>query len=347
MERDRYTFAREQGLKEHQVIDVSAGICPLGPSRKVKAALRKAVRRLDVYPDPDSAGLRKFFRSKFAIAGQSQLFANSLGEILSLIPAACCPRKILIAGPSPDIYQDAFRESGAEVEQVTVDGRGFEPGASSVARLIDGVDLLVIARPNRVTGRLMGRSDIEDIIESASEKKALVVVDESLVEFTDDEGLLAEAPSRENLIVLRTTANYYGLPGLELAYAVASPALTAQLRGKKTAAVNTLAAVAATTAYRDKTYQRLTSKFLEEEKRLIARALKKVDRISFHESDSNVFLVKLDCPEKNVPAVLAKAGFLISDCGDIEGLGANYLRLSVMSHDQNLKLLRILKERCL
>jgi histidinol-phosphate/aromatic aminotransferase/cobyric acid decarboxylase-like protein len=42
--------------------------------------------------------------------------------------------------------------------------------------------------------------------------------------------------------------------------------------------------------------------------------------------------------------VFLGAGFLIRDCGDISGLGKSFLRLSVMSHDKNLKLLRLMKE---
>jgi threonine-phosphate decarboxylase len=348
MEKDIYTFAREHGLKEHRVIDVSAGICPLGPSRKVKAAIRKAVRNLGVRPDPGSAGLRKFFRTKFAVAADSVFFANSLREILSLIPAVCRTGRILIAGPALNIYAEASRDSGAELRHIPIgDAPGFETGAEAITQHIKGGELLFIARPNRITGRLLEKSALVRIIDNASERNAFVVVDESLIEFTDDAGLLDEIPSRENLILLRTTANYYGLPGLELAYAVASPELIVELRSRRMGDVNMLAAEAAKTAYKDKAYRRLTREFIEGEKRLFAGAFKKVEKVTFYNTDSNVFLVKLDYPEKDVTDALAKAGFLINDCGDIEGLSANYLRLSVMSHDRNLKLLRILKERCL
>jgi histidinol-phosphate/aromatic aminotransferase/cobyric acid decarboxylase-like protein len=348
MEKNIYTFAGEHGVKEHRVIDVSTGICPLGPSGKVKAAIRKAVGNLGLRPDPGSAGLGKFFRTKFALAEDSVLFANSLREILYLIPAVCRPRKILIAGPALNIYAEASADSGSEVGHITIgEAPGFETSAESIRRHMEAGDLLFIARPNRITGRLMDKSDLTGIIRNASEKNAFVVVDESLIEFTDDPGLTDEIHNRKNLILLRTTAYYYGLPGLELAYAVASPELTARLRAKRTGYVNMLAAEAAKTAYKDKAYRRLAKEFMEKEKRLFAGALKKMDKVTFYDTQSNVFLVKLDCPEKDVTDALAKAGFLITDCSDIEGLGAYYLRLSVMSHDQNLKLLRILKERCL
>jgi threonine-phosphate decarboxylase len=348
MEKDIYTFAREYGLKEHQVIDVSGGICPLGPSKKVKAAIRKAVRNLGIRPDSGSADLRKFFRTKFAVAEDAVVFANSLREILQLIPAVFRPGKILIAGPALNIYGDAAHDFGAEFVHINIgDAPWFETSAGSIMQHLEGSDLLFIARPNRVTGRLMERSDFVRIIENASEKNAFVVVDESLIEFTDDAGLVDEIPNRKNLIILRTTANYYGLPGLELACAVASPELTAKLSAKRTGDVNMLAAEAAKTAYKDKAYRRLTREFMEREKRLVAGVSKKMDKVIFYDTHSNVFLAKLDCPETNVIDALARAGFLVNDCGDIEGLGADYLRLSVMSHDRNLKLLRILKERCL
>jgi threonine-phosphate decarboxylase len=348
MGKNIYTFAREHGLKEHQVIDVSAGICPLGPSRKVKAAVRKAVRNLAISPDPDSMGLRRFFRTKFAVSENAILFANSLREILYLIPAVCRPRRFLVAGPALNIYGHAAREYGADLVHVhDGDASGFETSSESIVHRMKESDLLFIARPNRITGKLMKKSDVIGIIANASGKKAFVVVDESLLEFTDDAGLLKELPNRKNLIILRTTANFYGLPGLELACALASPDLTAKLRSKRTADVNTLAAEAAETAYKDKAYRRMAKEFMEKEKRLLAGSSKKIDKVTFFDTHSNVFLAKLDCPAKDVTDALAKAGFLIEDCGDIEGLGANYLRLSVMSHDRNLKLLRILKERCL
>ncbi len=158
---------------------------------------------------------------------------------------------------------------------------------------------------------------------------------------------MIEAVRKENLIVLRTTANYYGLPGLELAYAVSSPTIIRKLSKRSICTVSALACEAARTAYKDKAYRRLVKEFLEEEKRTFARALKTMDRVTFYDSDCNVFLLKVECPGKNVPDVLARAGFLIKDCSGVEGLGKEYLRLSVMKHDQNQKLLRILKERCL
>jgi threonine-phosphate decarboxylase len=348
MEKDNYTFAREHGLTEHHVCDVSAGVCPLGPSRKVKAAVRKAVKHIDAYPDPDSSGLRKFFKSKFGIAEDAAVFANSLKEIVYLIPAVFKPRKVLVAGPAPDIYGDACRDSDAEVVHLSAgEDAGFALNAESIRQPMEGAGLIYVSNPNRITGRLMKKDDLVRIVEAASEQKTLVVVDESLIEFTTDEGLLDEAGKRENLILIRTTANYYGLPGLELAYAAASREVTAELRERKTGDVNMLAAEAAKTAYRDKAYRKLVKDFMEEEKRLMTRSLKKMDKVTFFDSDSNVFLIKMECPEKNVAHALARAGFFVKDCSAIEGLGAHYLRISVRSHDQNQKFLRILRERCL
>src|ERR1700690_175807 len=87
MEKDLYLFAEEQHKNLSKVIDVSAGICPLGPSKKVKAAIRKAVRDIDRYPDPELRRMRNFFSSKFGINKHGILFANSINELLKLVPS--------------------------------------------------------------------------------------------------------------------------------------------------------------------------------------------------------------------------------------------------------------------
>ncbi len=348
MEKDIYSFAKEYGRGAGDVPDVSAGVSPLGPSKKVKSAIRKAVRDIGSYPAPASSRLGRFFKSRFGLSEDTLLFANSVKELLHVISSSFGPGRVLIAGPAPQMYEDTAAASGSEISRVGFpDAPGFTPDIESIRRNLAGVGLLFIANPNRITGRLMKKGDLAGIVDAASEMKTVVVADESLIEFTADEGLMSRAAGREDLIVLRTTANYHGLPGLELAYAVSSPAMIAKLSGKSMCAVSGLACEAARTAYKDKAYRRLVKEFIEEEKEIFAGAVKRMDRVTFYESDCNVFLLKVDCPEKNIRAALAGEGFLIEDCSRVEGLGAEYLRMSVMKHDQNRKILRILKERCL
>ena len=320
MNKDIHTFAEEQKINLTRVTDVSAGICPLGPSKRVKATIRKAAKDIDLPADQECGRLRTFFVSKFGIKKDSILFANSGGEIIYRCSQALKPAKIIMAGPTFD------------------DLPGAVPG-----QLRSG-DLLVVSNPDRITGRLADREQFRVILNAAAARGAVLVLDESLLEFTGDDSFHEGAGTLDNMIILRTTANFYALPGLELAYAVSSPQTIAKLKEVFRPGLNHLAIEAARTALKDKTYIKATKGIIREERRLLFYALRKISGLTVFASDSNVFLMKVASHRENILSRLNRAGFLIRDCGDIEGLDNNYLRMSVMSHDKNRKLVKILKE---
>jgi threonine-phosphate decarboxylase len=317
----------------------------VGPSNKVKAAIRKAVKRIGDAPDPESSRLRRSFSSRFGVPGDAFLFGNSLHELLCLILNALRPKRVLVIGPAPDIYEDASVAAGAEVSCLCgSEGTDFEVEMEAIRNRVEDVDLLFIANPGRVAGRLVRKTDMETLLRFTSERKVTVVLDESLIEFTGEDGHLGSAATRGHLIVLRTTAFFYGLAGLELAYAVSSPPLRRALHGKQCGDINVLAQEAARTALKDKAYVRLTRKYVCDEKTLMAKAIGKIGGVTFLGSDSNMFLIKAEGFEREMAVALQRDGFRIEDCSDVRGLGPHFFRLSVMGHDRNKKFLRILKE---
>ncbi|MGC2062136.1 MAG: aminotransferase class I/II-fold pyridoxal phosphate-dependent enzyme [Thermodesulfovibrionales bacterium] len=320
MKKDIYTFAEERKMNLTRVTDVSAGICPLGPSKRVKATIRKAAKDVDLPADQDCLRLKTFFGSKFGIGKDCILFANSGREIMYRCRQALNPAKTIMTGP-------AFFTQGVPVPDQLCSG-----------------NLLIVSNPDRITGRLADKEQLRELLNAAAVIGAFVVLNESLIEFTGDDSFYEGEGTLDNLIILRTTANFYALPGLELAYAVSSPQTIAKLKEVLRPSLNHLAIEAARTALKDKTYIKTTKGFIRDERRLLFFALRKIGGITVFDSDSNVYLMKIDSRREEILSRLNRAGFLIQDCGDIEGLDNNYLRMSVMSHDKNRKLVRILKE---
>lgn len=338
MNKDIYSFAEEQKINLTRVTDVSAGVCPLGPSKKVKATIRKAAKNIDLPADQECRRLRAFFASKFGIGKECILFANSGREILYRCSQALRPSKVIMAGPAP------VREG---VPPAVTPDRGTSNESGRLGAVLDqpgSGDLLIVSNPDRITGRLADRETLWEILHAAAARGAVVVLDEALIEFTGDDSFYEGAGTLDNLIILRTTANFYGLPGLELAYAVSSPQTLARLKEVCHPGLNHLAIEAARTALKDKTYIKATKGFIREERRLLFYALRKVSGLTVYASDSNVYLMKVDSHREEILSRLNRAGFLVQDCGDIAGLDNTYLRLSVLSHDKNRKFVRILKE---
>jgi histidinol-phosphate/aromatic aminotransferase/cobyric acid decarboxylase-like protein len=106
--------------------------------------------------------------------------------------------------------------------------------------------------------------------------------------------------------------------------------------------VNLLALEAARAAFRDTAYRKATLRHIAHERKLIQRAWRNAKRLKCYPTDSNAMLVKLpDDGEKVVPT-LRKGGLEIRDCSDIEGLDKTFLRMSVASHEHNVKLMRLM-----
>jgi threonine-phosphate decarboxylase len=332
-------------VQDKRSIKTGAGISPVGPSKRVKAAIRKAVKRTGDAPDPESSRLRRSFSSRFGVPGEAFIFGNSLHELLCLILTVLRPKRVLVIGPAPDIYEEAAVAAGAEVSSLCgPEGTDFEIEMETIGNKLEEVDLLFIANPGRVTGRLVKRKELETLLRFAAERNVTVVLDESLIEFTAEDGHLASASTRGHLIVLRTTAFFYGLPGLELAYAVSSPGLRSALDGKQCGNINVLAQEAARTALKDRAYLRLIRKYICDEMTLLAKAIGKIRGVTFLGSDSNIFLIKAEGFEDKIAEALQRAGFRVEDCADVRGLGPHFFRVSVMTHDRNKKFVRILKE---
>ena len=326
------------------MINCGSGISPLGPSKKVKAAIRKAVKNIGVYPGSELLRLRRLFSSRFGLAEDRVLFSGSLNEIIHLIPAVFTARKVLIAGPALSIYEKASSAVGAEITYVIGnESTNFAAGAGEIREKLDGADLFFIANPNRITGRLTGREELCETLTIAAGKGVISVVDESLIEFTDDDSFYDCIAGTDNIIILRTTAYFYGLAGLELAFAVSSPATIARLNAGKYSAVNTLSVEAAITALKDKTYRKLAKEYTRAEKMLLLRSINKTDGIECLDSDSNMLLIKMNFPEGRFRS-LAENGFSWNACGISTTSDSDFLSLSVMDHDKNLKFIRALQK---
>ena len=176
MKDDKYDLGGERCLAGRKVVDVSSGICPCGPSKKVRAAIRKAVREVCFPPDLYLWRLRKSLSSRLGIGGDSLLFANSVEELLNLISDVLRPGKVRAAGPLLDLHR--------EVENLHDKEGGFSSEDGAVAPAKEGTCLVFFSQPNRITGQLADDVRIGNVINFSGEEDTLVVVDESLIEFT-------------------------------------------------------------------------------------------------------------------------------------------------------------------
>lgn len=316
---------------------------PLGPSRKVKAAIRKAVKDINMQPEEGWARLERLFLSKFGIGKESLLFANSLKELLFAICRSLRPRRILIIGPALNIYREAAQAAGAVIESLCGKEEGFFlPDMCALVEKAEGSDLVFIANPNRISGKVMSDAVLKQLLAALALKDCVTVIDEALMEFVEEEGFIRRAGQNGRIIVLRTTAYYFGLPGLELACAVSAPKAIASLRRQLQSDPSIPAMEAARTALKDRTYRRVMDKFMKEEKLLLRKAISRMPGMVMFDSDTNIVLLKAVNLAVEIARKAAGAGLAVDPCSDCDGLNDAFLRISVMKHDHNRKLIKLL-----
>jgi histidinol-phosphate aminotransferase len=198
------------GLTPADVLDFSVNTNPLGPS----AAVLRAVQDTDWtrYPGDDEAPLRSGLAHQSGMLPDNVALGNGSAELLWLIALAVLqPRDpVVVVGPTFGEYARAARAVGAHVTEVQT------PADVPPARLV------FVCNPNNPTGMLVGRSEIELLLDEQPDR--VVVLDEAYAAFVAErwraEDLLAAHP---NLVILRSLTKDHALPGLRLGYLLAAP----------------------------------------------------------------------------------------------------------------------------
>lgn len=343
---DIHRVAEELGIPDRKVIDFSVSVNPLGVSKKIKAEIRKHLKYIQNYPDPDTQRLRKRIAQLNGVEPESVLCGNGSTELIYLTAKTLRPKKILITAPTFSEYENACRinsESGFTFYELNKENN-FDISPDEFIRAMSGeasCDTAFICNPNNPTGRLLKKEDVIKIADAARERCCYLIVDEAFIDFTPEDSVIDQVKGNPYLIVLRTLSNFYALPGLRIGYGVFPQDLIGRLKEyKEPWTVNSLAQRAAVAALNDKVYRNETFRLLKEEQRFLERSFRKMG-IEFIRSDTNFYLLKMDNAQKLCRHLRTK-GILIRDCSNFRGLDTTYLRVAVKSHKENAVLIKML-----
>jgi cobalamin biosynthesis protein CobC len=114
---------------------------------------------------------------------------------------------------------------------------GFATAFASHARVVeatrledlDSAEVAIVVNPNNPDGRITPRAALLGLHERLTERRGLLIVDEAFADFDAKESLARRLPM-SRAVVLRSFGKAYGLAGLRLGFAVASPDVAPALR---------------------------------------------------------------------------------------------------------------------
>lgn len=246
-------LAREMGIPVEQIVKLASNENPLGMSPKARAAVEAAIAGLERYPDQFE--LIAKLAERLGIAQNQIVIGNGSNDVLDL-----AARVFLAPGRSSVFSQHAFAvyplatlSTGAQCIAAPAKHYGHDLAAMQAAIRPD-TRLVWIANPNNPTGNFLPYADIRAFMQAVPVDIA-VVLDEAYneylppVERVDTVAWIKEFP---NLIITRTFSKIYGMAGLRVGFAAASPEVADLLnRVRQPFNVNNLAIAAASAALDD------------------------------------------------------------------------------------------------
>jgi len=230
---------RELGLK--QIIKLASNENPLGPSARAVTAIRKAGKKLFLYPDGASTSLRAAIALKYDVTADRVIIGAGSDELIELLGKTFLnPGDSIVVSDHAFIrYRMAGELMGAEVIRVPM--RHYTHDLLAMAAAIrDDTKLVFIANPNNPTGTYNSSRELAGLLSQVRKLNArrpqpvLVVADEAYYDYAvafqrdypDSLKLQKDFPF---LVTLRTFSKAYALAGLRVGYGISDPEIIAAL----------------------------------------------------------------------------------------------------------------------
>lgn len=317
----------------HDILDFSANINPLGPPAGVRDALLKALDEVIFYPEPQARTLRAALAACYGVAPQEVIVGNGAAELIFLYCRARQGLHAVAPVPTFSEYALACRAAGgrfhtyplAEKDAFQLSAGEFLDwfyrwkGAAAGSGGIGGAPATVfLCSPNNPTGQLLSRSALEELQAGLAAAGASLFLDLSFLGFVPGQCLanaalpaLPLANFREiirqggqaqergaalpaGLFLLFSFTKLFALPGIRLGFAIGSRALIAAMeRQRDPWTVNTPAQRAGLRCLPEQEYVRQSAEMIAAAREELARGLERIGGITVFPGTANFLLCHL------------------------------------------------------
>lgn len=296
------------------------------------------------YPDP----LQRKLKEKVAVLKQvlpEQIFlGNGSDEPIDLLIRAFCEPgedNIVSIDPTYGMYQVAAGINNIEVKKAALT-KNFELEAHTISNATDRNSKLVfLCSPNNPSGNCLNS---EAILEVIKHFPGIVALDEAYVDFAPGKSLLPQLVKFPNLVILQTFSKAWGMAGIRLGMAFASPEIIAVLNKiKYPYNLNILTQQKALELIENQEQiKQWVAQILIEREKMRAQLEEFPFVVHVYPTDANFMLVKMH-DARGIYEYLREKGVIVRDRSKVF-LCEDSLRITVGSPDENYQLINTLKE---
>ncbi|MBR6960781.1 MAG: aminotransferase class I/II-fold pyridoxal phosphate-dependent enzyme [Clostridiales bacterium] len=333
-----------------KLLDFCYLVNPYFPTERMKAEMRA---NFDVLLTEYPSGMRVnslLAAKQFNIHQDSIIVGNGAAELIKSLMGQL-QGKTGFVRPTFEEYPNRYSSEDAVV--FVPENRDYSYTADDVMAFFDdkAIDNLIIINPDNPSGNYIPKADLLRMIEWAGGKGIRLVIDESFVDFAEEEDstLLYNEILEPNphLFVMKSISKSYGVPGLRLGV-LASGDVGVISAMKKDVAIWNINSFGEFYMQIEEKYKKDYAAALVKiraERARFAAALAQIPGIRVIPSQANFIMVELDeaiSPKELLKTLLIKYEILIKEL-TTKTNGRNYLRLAVRNTEDNDRLIEALK----
>ena len=332
---------------DHNIIDFSSNITPLGIPNFVKLIIKKNLDKVQFYPDPKSENVISSLEKYTHLSKSNIIVGNGAIEILYNFCFAFLSKttKVLIHVPTFQEYETAVKLSNCKISYFK--SLNLSTNIDSFISQIPKNGCIFLCNPNNPTGELLSKKELLSIVIEAKKLKTIVFIDECFIELVpkSNESVLSYVKKYDNIFILRSLTKSFGLPGLRIGYACGSKEIIKILQKIKIPwSVNSLAQDAANAVIKNTSHIKKSNLIIKKELKYLENSISILKGFECISSSTNFILIKTKYDSTKLQMKLLKNKILIRDCKNFRGLNNHYIRIAVKSHKNNIKLVQALEK---
>ncbi len=334
-----YSSARNEGGNSDLVwIDANEGAYAPFPSDGSTEGFNR-------YPDPQPPELINRMASFYGVKSNQILASRGTDEAIDLLMRAFCvpdEDSVLFSIPTFDMYEVASNVNAVKPLSIPLNPEDFSLDMEALRKKCkedQKIKLVFVCSPNNPTANSVKKEEILELCDILSDR-ALVIVDEAYIEFSECDSLVTELANYKNLAILRTMSKAFCMAGVRMGALIANDDIVSMVRKVLAVYPLTIPSINASVKalspagilwMKDKVEISIA------ERTRVSEALScHCDVVKIYPSDANFILVEAKDVEKFI-AACAKAGFLVRNR---HKLVPNTVRVTIGSPEENTLLLK-------
>ncbi|WP_266205726.1 histidinol-phosphate transaminase [Pontibacter kalidii] len=296
------------------------------------------------YPDPHQRKLKTRIAELKGVQPEQIFLGNGSDEAIDLLFRMVCrpgQDSMLHLPPTYGMYEVSANLNDVALQAVQLTDDFQLPVEEVLLNVKPTTKIIFICSPNNPTGNLIEPESISELLRAFN---GLVVIDEAYIDFADARSWTSRLQEFPNLVVLQTFSKAWGMAGLRLGLAFASPEIIAVLdKIKPPYNINEATQELALQALGREEALRDMIEEIVQERELLMEALPNMPSVeTVFPSDANFILVKVKDPNGMYKYLLDK-GIVVRNRSSLPGC-EGCLRISVGTLEENQQLLQAISQ---